>query len=106
MHVTITRCNVQCFESDRVRSVYKSFRLTLHIENHRTAELRVLRTIESYTVVLPLDSQGLCTLTLSTLTLQRNTINNKLRQKKKMESRPALTSKFLERQLAAFVQRC
>jgi len=88
-----------------VRSVYKSFRLTFHFKNYATAELRVLRTIETYTAVLPLDSQGLCTLTLSALTLQRSTINNKLR-KKNMEPRPGLTSKFLERQLAAFVQRC
>jgi hypothetical protein len=57
MHVTVTRCNVQCFELDRVRSVYKSFRLTFHIENYRKAELRVLPTIETYTAVLRLDSQ-------------------------------------------------
>ena len=83
MHVTVTRCNVQCSELDRVHSVYKSFRLTFHIEKYRTGELRVLRTIETNTVVSPSDSHGLCTLPLSMRTLQRNTINNKLRQKKK-----------------------
>jgi hypothetical protein len=51
MHVTVTRCNVQCFEPDLVLSVYKSFRLTFHIEKYRTAELRVLRTTETNTAV-------------------------------------------------------